>query len=132
MGRDGLVPRRFGLVHPAFGTPWVAIAVYAGICGALVATGTFRQLVVLASAGTLLLDLVVAAAVLRLRKLGVRGDDPPFVVPGGPLVPVLAVGAVAVLLGTLTRAELLATGALVVVSAGGYFTSRVGGVERPR
>jgi len=132
MGRDGLIPRRLGLVHGAFGTPWIAIAVYAGICGALTASGTFRQLAVLASAGTLLLDLVIAMAVLRLRALGVRAEAPPFVVPGGPLVPIIAAGAVVVLLSTLTRAELLATGGLVVVAAGGYLMSRLAGVERPR
>jgi len=132
MGRDGLVPRRFGLVHGRFGTPWVAIAVYAGICGALTASGTFRQLAVLASAGTLLLDLVMVVAVLRLRALRVRAEDPPFVVPGGPVLPIVAAAAAVALLATLTRTELLATGGLVVVAAGGYVMSRLGGVERPR
>jgi amino acid transporter len=126
MGRDGLIPRRFGLVHPRFGTPHVAVAVYAGVCGALAATGTFRQLAILASAGTLLLDLVIALAVLRLRHLGVQGEAPPFVVRGGPFVPILAVIVILGLLSTLTRGELLATGGLVVVAAGGYAMSRLG------
>jgi APA family basic amino acid/polyamine antiporter len=132
MGRDGLIPRRLGQVHAEFGTPWVAIAVYAGVCGALAASGTFRQLAVLASAGTLLLDLVMIVAVLRLRALGVRDEDPPFVVPGGPLVPMLSAGFAIALLATLTGKELLATAGLVVVAVGGYFASRMGGVERPR
>ena len=132
MGRDRLIPRHFGLLHPRFGTPWVAIASYAGICGALAVSGTFRQLVILSSAGTLVLDLVMIVAVLRLRRLGVRDHEPPFVVPGGPVIPVLAAVAAITLLATLTRFELLATAGLVVVAAGGYLMSRVGGVERPR
>jgi amino acid transporter len=126
MGRDGLIPRRFGLVHARFGTPYVAVAVYAGVCGALAASGSFRQLAILASAGTLLLDLVIALAVLRLRHLGVQGEAPPFVVRGGPFVPIVAVLVIVGLLSTLTRGELLATGGLVVVAAGGYVMSRLG------
>ncbi|MFL5505594.1 MAG: APC family permease [Gemmatimonadales bacterium] len=132
MGRDGLLPRRLGAVHPTLGTPWVAVAFYALLCGALVAGGTFRQLAVLGSAGTLLLDLVVAIAVLRLRAKGVRGHDAPFVVPGGPLVPLLVAGFTAIMLGTLTSVELMSTGMLVVAAAGGYLLSRLGGVERLR
>jgi amino acid transporter len=126
MGRDGLIPRRFGLVHSQFGTPYVAVAVYAGVCGALAASGTFRQLAILSSAGTLLLDLVIALAVLRLRRLGVQGEAPPFVARGGPIVPILAAAAIVWLLSTLTRGELLATGGLMVVAAGGYVMSRLG------
>ena len=132
MGRDGLIPRRFGLVHAGWGTPWVAISIYAGICAALVVSGTFRQLAVLASAGTLLLDLVIVLAVVRLRATGVRGESAPFVVPGGAALPVLAALAVLGLLATLSAKELLATAGLVVVAAGGYVMSRLGGVERPR
>jgi hypothetical protein len=96
------------------------------VCGALAASGTFRQLAILSSAGTLLLDLVIALAVLRLRRLGVQGEAPPFVARGGPIVPVLAAAAIVWLLSTLTRGELLATGGLMVVAAGGYVMSRLG------
>jgi APA family basic amino acid/polyamine antiporter len=132
MGRDGLVPRRFGLVHPVHQTPYVAIAVYAGVCGALAASGTFRQLAILASSATLLLDLVIVAALLRLRRDGVRGEAPPFVAPGGVVLPLVTMAAVVALLATLTRGELLAAAGLVVVAAGGYAAARIGGgVARP-
>lgn len=125
MGRDGLVPGRFGLVHPRFGTPFVAIAVYAGICGALAVSGTFATLALLSVSGTLLIYLVMAAALLRLRARGAAGDAPPFVAPGGSALPLLVIGVVAALLATLSRGELLAAAALVVVASGGFVMARL-------
>jgi uncharacterized membrane protein len=48
--------------------------------------------------------------VLALRAKGVRGSGDPFVVPGGPVVPVLAAAVLVALLWTATKQEWEATG----------------------
>jgi amino acid transporter len=126
MGRDGLVPRRFGMVHPRFGTPYVAVAVYAGICCALAVSGTFASLALLASSGTLLIYVAMALALLRLRATGTALAGPPFVAPGGPVLPLLVIAMVLALLASLSRRELFAAFGLVVVAAGGYVMARLG------
>jgi amino acid transporter len=114
LSKDGLLPSFLNRVHPTFRTPWVAIMVYVPLCATLALSGTFRQLAVFASAGTLTIYLISALGVLRLRRLGVSGAEAPFVVPGGPVIPGLAALIVLGLLSSLTWQELAATGGLVV------------------
>ncbi len=57
----------------------------------LAATGSFASLIVVANVAVLLMYAIVAFGVLQLRRKNVRGDGEPFVVPGGPFVPLLAV-----------------------------------------
>lgn len=114
LANDGLLPSFLGRVHPGFRTPWVAIMVYVPVCATLALSGTFRQLAVFASAGTLTIYLISALGVLQLRRRGVSAREDPFVVPGGPVIPVIAALIVGGLLSTLTSRELLATGGLVV------------------
>ena len=60
----------------------VAIILYAVLVVVVTASGTFRQIAVLATAGTLLLYLIACLSVLRLRTKGVAGNGTPFVAPG--------------------------------------------------
>ena len=112
LSRDGLLPSFLSRVHPTFRTPYLAILVYVPMCATLALSGTFRQLAVFAAAGTLTVYLISALGVLRLRRLGVGQEEQPFVVPGGPVIPVIAAVIVVGLLSSLTVQELLATGAL--------------------
>jgi APA family basic amino acid/polyamine antiporter len=115
LGNDRLLPTVLGKVHPRFHTPHYAIAAYVFLCAGLAITGTFRQLAIFAAAGTLAIYLVCALGVLRLRARGLRGAETPFVVPGGPVVPLLSAAIVIGLLSSLSARELLATLGLTVV-----------------
>jgi APA family basic amino acid/polyamine antiporter len=115
--QQGQLPRRVAAVHPRFGTPAVAIGVYAFVCAALALSGTFRQLGTLASAGSLLVYLVCCLGVLKLRAKNIVSDEPPFRVPFGPLVPLAACAIILWMLSTLTLGELSA--ALIFVAAVG-------------
>lgn len=119
--RNGLLPSSLGAIHPTFQTPARAIVTYAVICLAFALTGSFRFLAIVAVSGTLTMYLVCCLGVLRLRSLGVQGSQPPFVVPGGPVVPLLAAGVVVLLLSTLEVREFLALGALIAIATVLYF-----------
>jgi APA family basic amino acid/polyamine antiporter len=84
-------------------------------------SGSFRVLAVLSAVGILLVDLACCLAVLELRRRDVRAEGAPFVIAGGPTVPLLA-SAVVVWLFTSARAvEFLAAGAVLTVASALYF-----------
>lgn len=117
LAEAGQLPRWFARIHPARHTPIAAIAFYATAVVLVSASGSFKQLVVLTVAGTMLLYLLVCLAVLRLRARGVMQAGAPFVAPGGPVVPLAAAGIIVWLLSTLAWRELVAGGAFVAVTA---------------
>ena len=92
MGRDGLLPRQLGTVHPRWGTPHrmtVGAAVLVGVLAALVPIDELADMV---SIGALSAMIIVAVAVPVLRKQ--RPDlRRPFRVPFSPVVPALTAAA---------------------------------------
>lgn len=90
LARDGFLPRQLTRVHPKFHTPNLAIGIY-GVALALIAlSGTFEWLTIFANLAALALYFLCAIAAWVLRKRDVRMAGEPFVLPGGPLIPVSA------------------------------------------
>ena len=94
MSRDGFLPASLTSVHPVFRTPNVSIVVYGVMVGALGVIGTFEWLTRVSNLAALSLYFLCSASTLILRRRNVRADGDPFVIPGGPIVPVLACIAV--------------------------------------
>ncbi|HEY6641145.1 APC family permease [Povalibacter sp.] len=95
MSRDGFLPKVLTRVDPKVRTPNTAIAIY-GVMVALIAlSGTFEWLTIFANLAALSLYFLCAIATLILRRRDVRTAGEPFVIPGGPTVPILACLAVA-------------------------------------
>jgi basic amino acid/polyamine antiporter, APA family len=129
-GRDGVLPRAFAQVHPRFRTPHIAIIAQALVCALLAITSSFGALAVLATVSTLVLYFVccIAAWILRRRDVRVEGAVP-FEVPGGALVPILAVAVIAWLLSSATMREFLVVSAVLAAAAALYVVS---GAHRAR
>ena len=114
MSRDGFLPAILTRVDPQFKTPNTAIVVYGVMVTIIALSGTFEWLTIFANLAALALYFLCAIATLILRRRNVRSDGEPFVIPGGPVVPVLACIAVAWLFfetardGTQLRALLIA------------------------
>ena len=115
LAHAGQFPRVFGSVHPKFQTPALSIALYATAVIAVAATGSFRQIAVLAVAGTLVLYMICCLSVLWLRKKQIATAGTPFVAPGGPFVPIAASVMILWLLSTLAMREMIATLSFVAV-----------------
>jgi APA family basic amino acid/polyamine antiporter len=108
---DGLMPPPLARVHPRFRTPYMAILVY-GTMGCLLAIyGGFRQLALISSAAVMLIYLAVVLSLIRMRRTTPAGNG--FRVPGGLLVPVVAVGGIVWLLSNLTMQEGLGLAVLI-------------------
>ena len=101
MSRDGLLPSAFSRVHKKFRTPhfatWIA-GIVVGIPAGIFDIGTLADL---SNIGTLFAFVLVAAAVLVLRKTQpnrARG----FRVPLVPVLPVLSILTCVILMASLT------------------------------
>jgi amino acid transporter len=111
----GQLPASIARIHPRFGTPAVAVGVYASVCAALALSGTFRQLLTMASAGALIVYFICCLGVLRLRARHVVSDEAPFKVPFGPVIPLSACAIILWMLATLSRVELVTALAFVAL-----------------
>lgn len=105
MSRDGFLPSRLAAVHPVFRTPNVAICIYGVMVGTIALLGRFEWLTIFANLAALSLYFLCAISTLILRRRNVRGEGEPFVIPGGPTVPVLACVAIAWLFLETVRNE---------------------------
>jgi amino acid transporter len=115
-GRDGFLPTAFARVHPTWRTPYVAIAVQAVVVAGLALFAKFEVLAVAANATGLVVYAVCCLAAGELRRRDVRAGGVPFEVPGGAIVPWLAVAVIGWLLWGLKREEWIAAG-LVALTA---------------
>jgi basic amino acid/polyamine antiporter, APA family len=131
LGRDGFLPRAVTAVHPRHRTPHVAIAAQAVVTAALALTSGFERLAILANLATLLLYAACCLAAWQLRRRDVRAGGIPFRVPGGAVVPFLALGAIAYLLTSIRLDEWAMAGAVLAVSALLYLATAGARARRP-
>jgi amino acid transporter len=117
LGTSGEVTAPARTVPRAIGIALTLVAALA-VCAVLALSGTFRVLATLSASGTLCIYVICCTGLLRLRARRVREEREPFVVPGGPVVPILATLTVLAVLSGLERRELLALGAMLVVAVG--------------
>ncbi len=120
LAERGQLPRRLCIVHKRYHTPALAIVVYAIICSTMAVSGSFRELVLVGSSGTLLVYLLCCLGVLRLRARHVTTGTEPFRAPGGPFVPIAASAMIIGTLWSLQWNELTAALSLVLVAGAAY------------
>jgi len=115
--RDGLLPKKLAEVHPRYNTPHMAIIFYSILACGFALSGTFKTLAVVSSGSVLLLYLGCSLAVLKLRKKGIQSEKKVFVVPFGPVIPLLSSGVVVWLLSNMTQQEAIGLGVLLAVAS---------------
>jgi basic amino acid/polyamine antiporter, APA family len=116
--RDGLLPRVLAKIHPRFATPYYSIILYASVGFILSISGSFRQLAILSSSAILIIYMGVIAATIKLRSVKVENA---FVIPGGVMVPVLALIATGWFLSNLAWKEIMAAIIFIVIFVLIYF-----------
>ncbi|WP_216205684.1 amino acid permease [Amycolatopsis aidingensis] len=113
MGRDGLLPRGLGQVHPRWGTPHRMTFLAGAVVALLAAFLPIAALADLVSMGALAAMIVVAVAVPVLRKRKPELHRP-FRVPLSPVLPILAALACLYLMLNLDLLTWLAFGGWLV------------------
>jgi amino acid transporter len=119
LAENGELPRWFGRVHPGFRTPSNSIIFTSLVALALMLSGSFVFLAAVSAVARLITYTGACAATLALRRARFDGQVQPatFVVPGGPLIPFLAIGSSMLILVMADRQQLLAGGAALVAGA---------------
>jgi amino acid transporter len=125
LAERGVLPPPIARIHRTFHTPWLAIATHAVLAFTLASTGSFATLIVVANVAILLMYGVVCLGIFPLRRKNIRAGGDPFIVPGGPIIPIAAIGVLVWLLTTATSKEWIATGTTLVIAAVLYVGSRV-------
>jgi len=89
LAQDGRLPSWFASVHQKFQTPHISLWFYGVFCLALALTGSFVWLAVMSTLARLLTYIVCIAALPRLEKT-IEPIPGQFTLPGGFLIPVIA------------------------------------------
>lgn len=116
------IPRIFGRIHSRFRTPDVAIIFTCLATLVLALTGSFATLVPVSAVARLVIYASTCVAVLVLRRQG----KAPFTIPGGPIVPVVALAVCVLILVRANSADLQAGGQALVAGAILYAMARMG------
>lgn len=132
LAERGVLPSLFARVHPRFHTPHVAILTQSSLAAALMLTGTAEQLAELSVVARLATYVGTAAAVpvLRRKASASGAADRTLTLPGGPLIPALALAICVLFLSAATMKNLVAGGIALAVG-GVIFALRRGGLPPP-
>ena len=117
LGRDGYLPSAWARVSARHHVPLLALATHAAVALTLAIVGSFETLVLISGGAVCLVYVMVCVAAWRAQKIDLRERGAPFVLKGGPLVPLVAVVGMLAILATLTQREWLAIGVAVAVLA---------------
>jgi basic amino acid/polyamine antiporter, APA family len=89
--KDKLLPDFLSRIHPRFFTPYWAIIVYSAVGFIFASVSDFKKLAELASSSILIIYLAVVLATIRLRYKKDVSLTTGFTIPGGLLIPILAI-----------------------------------------
>jgi len=116
-GRDGLLPRVLGRVHPRTHVPHVAILCYAAVAIALALAGTFAELAVLATLASSALYAAGCVAAWWLARKGVAQAGAPLNFRWLGTATVVGVASMLLMIALASRAEIFGLLAVIAISA---------------
>ena len=119
LAKDGYLPARFAAIHPAYRTPAFSIAVYVGVGWILAVSAVFAQLAAFATLTRLLMYIGTCLSVPFLRRK-LPSTDGAFLLPGGPAIPIAALGVCIWMLGATTATQAAIVTAALLVGAVAY------------
>jgi amino acid transporter len=127
MAADGLLFKPIAKVHKKFHTPGVAIWLEAGLGVLFVLLGTFEQLADTFVTAIVPFYALAVAAIFVFRRR--PGYQPPFRVPGYPVVPAIFIVATILLLGnaiidSTSRTPTLAVLGVILLGIPVYYATR--------
>ncbi len=139
LAADGHLPRVLARIHARYETPAVAVILHGTIAVLLAISGTFASLAILNNVAMLVLYLLccIAAIVLLRRDASATTTAPaprttptiesahtPLTLPFGPLIPLLACGALLWLLAHAEWREYAAVAAAIGIATVAYVLGR--------
>jgi amino acid transporter len=117
LGREGLLPRLLGRLHPRSHAPHVAIVTYAAIAVGLALSGTFAELAVLSALATAPFYIAGCCATWKLARRGIAEAGAPLAFRWLGAAASIGTGSMLVLIALASRGEILGLLALLGISA---------------
>jgi amino acid transporter len=117
LAEQGDLPKWFGHVHPVYRTPSNAILVTSAVSFVLAVTGSFATMAAASAISRLVVYVMTCASTIRLRSPRFTSSVKPaiFLLPGGPVIPGVAILSSLLILFGASREQLISgTWALVV------------------
>lgn len=127
LAAGGHLPAPLARVHPRFRTPHVSVVVFALCAWMAAVAGSFAELVAISAIARLLFSATTCVAVPVLRRK--RDRQGAFVIPGGPVVPLVGAAVSVWLLTGITRAQAMAGATALAIGIALYGIIR--GARRP-
>jgi APA family basic amino acid/polyamine antiporter len=128
MAEEGDLPAWVGAVHPVFRTPWISLAIYAGIVWLLSASGSFVQNLTLSAISRLFIYGTISLALPALRRREQQGDasagQPWFRLRAGGLIAAASLAFTVVLATRMTSREAWITAAVLVLGVVNWVWAR--------
>ncbi len=117
------LPRWFGRIHPKYRTPHHSVIFTSVVALVLMLSGSFVFLAAVSAVARLITYTGACTAMLMLRRPQFAGHVKPatFIVPGGGVVPILAIGSSMLILVMANRQQLLAGAIALAVGAALFF-----------
>lgn len=115
------IPRVFARINRTYRTPEVAITFTCLATFLLALSGSFASLAAVSAVARLVIYSGTCASVLVLRRQG----KAPFTIPGGPIIPAVALTVCLTILWFATAAQLRAGGYALLAGAVLYFIARI-------
>jgi APA family basic amino acid/polyamine antiporter len=126
LGRDRYLPRVLGTVSAKHRVPLAALALNTVLEWALAIGGSFDALALISGGAICLVYILVSIAAWRAQALDLRERrERPFRLPGGAVIPVVAVTAMIAIVTTLKTAEWAAIGVALAVLVVVYVSLRL-------
>jgi basic amino acid/polyamine antiporter, APA family len=115
--RDRFLPAALCSVHPRLRTPHVAVIVYGVLAMGVALSGTYENLTIFANLTAFVIYILAAIAVVVLRARNVHSEGPPFLIPGGPVIPILTcLINVWLIYATASRTDLIGLVVVVIIA----------------
>ena len=95
-------------IHSKFKTPTYSILLFAGLITFFACIGNFRQLALVSSSAILIVYLAVVLATIKIKLSKKGAYKNAFNIPGGLIVPIMAIGVIGWFLSHTSMDEILA------------------------
>jgi amino acid transporter len=116
LANGGLLPAPLARIHARFRTPYISIVLFTVVVWSFAISSSFGQLAAVAAIAGLFMYITTCLAVIVLRRKSPHAARQ-FVVPGGPVIPLLAVALSVWLLTGSTRTQATAGGTALLAGA---------------
>ncbi len=110
LARDGYLPSPLARITTTHRVPLLAVALYAIVATVLAIKGEFTGLALFSGKAICFVYIGVCIASWYLQRRNLRGDGKPFMLRGGPVIPLIGCASMAWILSTMSPAEWIAMG----------------------